>query len=470
MSGTILVADGTAASRITLKAKLTSACYATGLARDVEDAVAVARITAPDAIVASDALPGGGIAGLSAALDADPGLRGTPLVAICDAAGRLAAIREGADAVLERPLDEFMLLARLRSLLARRGPRGPAEGRDAARCSLSEAPGVWEDAGRDDVPPGGRGAARLVLVAPDAVTAMGWRRAFPADAGFDTVSSTAAQALAAAAAGCGAELYLIAADLAHPGDGLRLLSELRARPASRGAGFVIALDPAQRALAPVALDLGAGDVLPLSLADRGTAEEAALRLTAQLAAKRRADRRRQEAEAERRWALTDPLTGLANRRHAMPRLTEMVAAGTGLAVMLLDLDRFKAINDSRGHAAGDAVLAEVAGRLRQTMPATALLARIGGEEFLAAAPAANARAAAALAEALRATLAARPVPLAPDLGGGEVAVTASVGLAFAPPGSRSAAERLMRTADRALLTAKAAGRNRVIEGVAEQAA
>lgn len=469
MSGNILVADGTAASRITLKAKLASACYATGLARDVEDAVAVARITVPDAIVASDALPGGGIAALSAALDADPGLRGTPLVAICDAAGRLAAIREGADAVLERPLDEFMLLARLRSLLARRGPRGAAEGRDAARCSLSEAPGVWEDAG-DDIQPAGRGAARLVLVAPDAVTAMGWRRAFPADAGFDTVSSTAAQALAAAAAGYGADLYLIAADLAHPGDGLRLLSELRARPASRGAGFVIALDPAQRALAPVALDLGAGDVLPLSLADRGTAEEAVLRLTAQLAAKRRADRRRQEAEAERRWALTDPLTGLANRRHAMPRLTEMAAAGTGLAVMLLDLDRFKAINDSRGHAAGDAVLAEVAERLRETMPATALLARIGGEEFLAAAPAANARSAAALAEALRATLAARPVPLAPDLGGGEVAVTASVGLAFAPPGSRSAAERLMRTADRALLTAKAAGRNRVIEGVAEQAA
>lgn len=469
MSGTILVADGTAASRITLKAKLASACYATGLARDVEDAVAVARITAPDAIVASDALPGGGIAALSAALDADPGLRGTPLVAICDAAGRLAAIREGADAVLERPLDEFMLLARLRSLLARRGPRGLAEGRDAARCSLSEAPAAWEDTG-DDIQPAGQGAARLVLVAPDAVTAMGWRRAFPADAGFDTVSSTAAQALAAAAAGCGADLYLIAADLAHPGDGLRLLSELRARPASRGAGFVIALDPAQRALAPVALDLGAGDVLPLSLADRGTAEEAALRLTAQLAAKRRADRRRQEAEAERRWALTDPLTGLANRRHAVPRLTEMAAAGTGLAVMLLDLDRFKAINDSRGHAAGDAVLAEVAERLRETMPATALLARIGGEEFLAAAPAANARAAAALAEALRATLAARPVPLAPDLGGGEVAVTASVGLAFAPPGSRSAAERLMRTADRALLTAKAAGRNRVIEGVAEQAA
>ncbi|MRX51266.1 diguanylate cyclase [Paracoccus sp. S-4012] len=446
MSGTILIADAVATSRITLKARLASACHDTALARDVEEAARVVAGGGVDVVVASDSLPGGGIAGLRDRV-------AVPILAICAPEGRLAAIRDGASAVLERPLDEFMVLARLRSL--RTGAADwPVEATAARAPGLAEAPAAWE--------PAAVSPARLALVPPDPATGMAWKRALARHGGFTAETLTAEQALAAAAAGRAADLYLIAADLAQPGDGLRLLSELRARPGSGAAGFVIALGPGQQSLAPVALDLGAGDVLPMALGER-MAEEAVLRLAGLLNGKRAADRRRDAAERERRLARTDPLTGLANRRDAMPRLDALCAdAGTGRAVMLVDLDRFKAVNDGFGHAAGDAVLVEVARRLQATCPADALTARLGGEEFLVAAHLPGPAAAAALAEALRGAIAASPVALPARVGGGAIRVTGSVGLAFAARGGApTTAEAMLHGADCALLDAKAAGRNRV---------
>ncbi|MEF9606350.1 diguanylate cyclase, partial [Paracoccus sp. PXZ] len=101
------------------------------------------------------------------------------------------------------------------------------------------------------------------------------------------------------------------------------------------------------------LDLGAGDVLPWDLARPDAAPETAMRLQAQLARKHEADRRRHETQRNMRWAMTDPLTGLHNRRFALPRLAELAAEAQehqgDLAVMLLDLDRFKQVNDLHGH-------------------------------------------------------------------------------------------------------------------------
>ena len=446
MSGTILIADATPTTRIRLKVRLAAACHDTIMAGDVATALDSARQWQPDLIVADESLAGGGVVALCHALGRDPATRAIPVIALCSDAGRLDAVRAGAAAVLARPAEEFMLLARIRSLIASR----PAEVDADAMPGLAEAPAAFV------AQPGGQ----VTLIAPDVPTAIGWRQAL-VGAGLAARIGTPEQVLTDASSGTRiADLYVIAADLSQPDEGLRLLAELRARPHSRHSAFVIALAEHRAMLAPVALDLGAGDVLPLSLGDRTVAEEAALRINAQLARKRVSDRQRQAAERERRWAMIDPLTGLHNRRFAAPRLQAMMAEAQEVAVMVLDLDRFKAINDGFGHAAGDAVLTEVAARLKASVPPEALLARIGGEEFLIAIPDLDYEAASRTAEALRRAIAAEPVPLPPAAGGGAIPVTASVGVAHGRP--HGSAEAMLNDADRAMLRAKTRGRNRVI--------
>jgi len=456
MPGSILVADATATQRISLKVKLEGACYRVCTAVDLEGALAAVRSIRPDLIIVDAALPGGGAVGLCRALAAQPGLGALPVIAVGDTTRRIEVLRAGAEDILPRPMDDLFLLARVRQLLA--APRdGGVEGVLADGMAEAQAAFTAPEP-----------AARVTLVAPDGATAQGWKHAL-ASPDLALGIATAERVLTEATHGAGADLYVIAADLAQAGDGLRLLSELRARPASRDAAFVIALAPARGTAAAVALDLGAGDVLPMSLAG-SAAEEARLRIAAQLRLKRSADIRRDRAERERIWAVTDPLTGLYNRRVALPRLTAMIEEARrrrspDLAVLALDLDRFKAINDSHGHAAGDTVLTIVAQRLASALRGDDLLARIGGEEFLVALSGDAARDCAAVAERLRRAISATPIALPGSLGGALLPVTVSIGLALFEPHADTgseAADILMRRADRALLAAKAGGRNRIV--------
>jgi diguanylate cyclase (GGDEF)-like protein len=160
-------------------------------------------------------------------------------------------------------------------------------------------------------------------------------------------------------------------------------------------------------------------------------------------------------------ATVDPLTGIANRQAVLSRLDEELARATRyrrpLAIVMVDLDHFKRLNDTHGHAAGDAVLRQVAQRLADHVRSVDLIGRFGGEEFLAVLPETDADAAASLAEKLRRVVAGTPVRL-PD--GNEVTVTLSAGVAGGP-GEVLRPEILVRDADAALYSAKALGRNTV---------
>jgi diguanylate cyclase (GGDEF)-like protein len=155
----------------------------------------------------------------------------------------------------------------------------------------------------------------------------------------------------------------------------------------------------------------------------------------------------------------DALTGLPNRRAFEEDLAREASraarAGTPLAVVVLDVDRFKAVNDTHGHAAGDAVLRAVAARAAGAIRAGDLLARIGGEEFGILLPAADLARAVDAAERIRTTLAALPVEAA----GIALAITASLGCAALARGETP--EALVARADARLYEAKGAGRNRV---------
>ena len=157
---------------------------------------------------------------------------------------------------------------------------------------------------------------------------------------------------------------------------------------------------------------------------------------------------------------TDVLTGLYNRRHLEEHLEQLFSAarrhGHGLAVLMLDIDHFKSINDTAGHAGGDEVLREVASRVRSAVRREDIPGRWGGEEFLLLLPYLAADGVQALGERLRSAVAGRPVGLAD---GREIAVTVSLGGAAGT--DDGGPEGLVRRADAALYAAKNSGRNRV---------
>ncbi|MCX6607262.1 MAG: diguanylate cyclase [Acidobacteria bacterium] len=167
-------------------------------------------------------------------------------------------------------------------------------------------------------------------------------------------------------------------------------------------------------------------------------------------------------EALLKQATHDALTGLKNRARIREILADQMKtaqqAGSPLGVIMLDLDKFKQVNDVHGHAAGDLVLIAASQRVQNVLDESDAVGRYGGEEFLIVAPKAPDDLA-ALAERARAAIAAEPVPSGAAL----LTVTASLGYASYCP--KVDAETLLRAADEALYRAKHQGRNRVEPGV-----
>lgn len=253
--------------------------------------------------------------------------------------------------------------------------------------------------------------------------------------------------------------------------GLKVLPDILAHPETRDCAVLVISPPGREDLAQLALELGAGDVLTGGF----DPEEAVLRLRHLLRLKNTKDALQAALSASVQAALSDQLTGLHNRRFALPALQHMAAKAnetcSQFAVMLIDIDHFKAVNDRFGHQAGDTVLKAMAQRLRATFRQIDLVARIGGEEFLVAMPNTNPRTARLAAERLRQAI--TETAFVVDDGGQQIHVSISIGVTFggpaaslqdrpfAIPKASDQVEQLLARADRALYRSKGNGRNRV---------
>lgn len=458
MAGKILIVDDVVTNRIILKVRLATACYEVLQAADGGAALDIARRDTPSLILLDIMMPG--ISGIEVCsqLRADPATRDIPIIMITGLDTpqiRLAAFEAGADAFLPKPVDETLLLARVRNLLRAHDIAAELRLRGATCSEMG-----FSETEAEFVPGG-----HVCLVSQNPGHNTKWRRALSAVLGMPVSPMTRADMLAVDSGTAAPALYVIDATQGGGGAGLQLLTELRARSHGRHAVVAMLMPETARADAAMALDLGASEILN----DATLPAEAALRLLKQMRLKHRSDRLRASVDNGLRLAVIDPLTGLYNRRYGLSHLSRLAQhsreSGQRMAVMLLDIDRFKEVNDRWGHAAGDHVLTRVAEQLRDTLRPADLLARIGGEEFLVALPDSTLERARACAERLCRKISGQPMLLPKGLDGEHVCITLSIGLALGngadQPDPDRAANWLMAEADAALLSAKEAGRNTV---------
>ncbi|HEY1260675.1 MAG TPA: PleD family two-component system response regulator [Stellaceae bacterium] len=450
MPAKVLVVDDIEINVKLLEAKLASEYFDVLSASDGPTALEIANAQLPDVILLDVMMPGMDGFEVCRRLKADPRTVDIPIVlvtALSDTANRLRGLEAGADEFLTKPVNDTALFARVRSLVRLKRLMDEWRLRDEICGRLGDrSANLAED----------RGPARILILEEDTFTAAAMLEALRPLAA--TIARAATCAEARARLDARSELIILSLS-ASDGDALRIVSHCRADEVFRQLPILLIADERDLPRLAKGLDLGANDYLVRPV-DRN---ELLARTAAQLRRKRLQDRLNENYQRSLSLALTDELTGLYNRRYLFAHLDELIDRinrdRIGAALLLFDIDHFKLVNDSHGHAGGDEVLRELAARAVKTVRSADLVARLGGEEFAVVMPEADLPVAVAVAERLRSAVAAEPFSIKADAAA--LTVTVSIGATVTAVGEDTR-DRLLKRADDALYSAKAAGRNRVV--------
>ncbi|BDG72212.1 PleD family two-component system response regulator [Roseomonas fluvialis] len=450
MTARVLVVDDVPANLRLLEAKLRAEYFEVALAASGPEALALSSAWAPDVILLDIMMPGMDGYEVCRRLKAQPGTAHIPVVmvtALTEQAERVRGLQAGADDFISKPVDTALLFARLRALLRVK------QVLDAWRIRGETARDMGFDA--TDVPEDVFIGARLLLAGSGVAEAEAVGAALAADGILLDHAPDEASAWERLQDETH-DLALLSLPLAG-GDALRLASRMRARTESRDMPLVLLAAEDQRQAVLRAFDLGASDHVMRPV----DPPELRARVRNQLRRRRYQELLRESLDRSLELAVTDALTGLRNRRYVRRHLDGLLRSGASVAVLLIDVDRFKPLNDRYGHAAGDVALKVVADALREHLRAVDIVARYGGEEFMVVMASAGEEEAGAVAERLRAAIAERPVPVP----GAMLNLTVSIGTAITR--GPVSADRLVAAADAALYRAKESGRNRVESATAE---
>jgi two-component system cell cycle response regulator len=457
MTARVLVVDDVDANVKLLEVRLTAEYFEVRTARSGAEALQICACERADVVLLDVMMPGMDGFEVCRRLKANPRTQRNPVImitALDQPSDRVKGLEAGADDFLTKPVDDIALITRVKNLARLKTLTDEM----LMRASTEEQMGLTATIGikLDQLGRGGR-----VLLVDDRersaeriVTAL-------RDEHHVERESDPARALLRLPDG-NFDLLIASLSLEHA-DGLRLCSQVRSLDRTRHLPILIIIEPGDDARLLRGLDMGINDYIVRPV----DANELLARVRTQLKRKRFTDYLRLRLEETVEMAILDPLTALHNRRYMTSHLKtlfeESSRCGKPLSVLLLDIDYFKAVNDSRGHDAGDSVLREFAARVRRNIRGIDLACRLGGEEFVVVMPDTDLAKAYLVGERLRQCIAAAPFYAGERIG--TLEVTASVGVAsleFA----EDTPELILKRADQALYCAKRDGRNRVVADAA----
>jgi two-component system cell cycle response regulator len=455
MTARILVVDDIPANVKLLEARLLAEYFDVLTAENGYDALSICERTQVDLILLDIMMPGIDGFEVCERLKANPRTAHIPVVmvtALDQPSDRVRGLKAGADDFLTKPVNDLQLMSRVKSLVRLKMLTDELRLRAATARAISLEDGL--ETGLGDEP------GDILLVDGRGSSQDRIARALKPIAEVTCMSDP--QAAVFQAAESNFELVIVNANF-EDYDPLRLCSQLRSLERTRFLPILLIAEQGDDDLIVRALDLGVTDYIMRPI----DPNELIARSLTQIRRKRCNDRLRASVRQTIELAVTDGLTGLHNRRYLDNHLKLLIdraaARGRALSVCITDIDRFKLVNDTYGHDAGDVVLREFASRVRSAVRGADLACRYGGEEFVLVMPDTTPDMAAGVAERLRAIVESEPFRIP----GTDVAlsVTASLGIAAMLPGGDTP-DALLKRADNALYEAKRSGRNRVVAAAA----
>jgi two-component system cell cycle response regulator len=385
-------------------------------------------------------------------LKADPLTSHIPVLmvtALDQPSDRVRGLEAGADDFITKPVDDVQLMARVKSLVRLKALTDElrARARTGQEIAIEDALLAMDSISYEN--------GRILLVETDARHAERIKGYLSAGNRVDVLANPADAALAVS--GGEYELALVSMTL-RDFDPLRVCSQMRTAEQTRSLPIILIAEDDDRPRVVRGLDLGVNDFIMRPL----ERNELLARVRTQIRRQRYAVELRKSVNNTMALAVTDELTGLYNRRYFERHLSILLGKAQeqarDMALMLIDMDYFKSVNDTHGHDTGDAVLREFADRLRRNIRGVDLACRFGGEEFVVLMPDTDFRQAQGVAERVRTAIAERGF----DVGNGHLLpVTISVGLALNEQATDTP-DVLLKRADVALYRAKRGGRNRVV--------
>ncbi len=453
MTARVLVVDDILANVKLLEARLSAEYFDVVTAHSGLEALSICERGQCDIVLLDVMMPGMDGFETCRRLKANPATHHVPVImvtALDQTADRVKGLEAGADDFLTKPVNDLALITRVRSLVRLKMVQDELRMRAVTSREIGMRDPLTEAVAES-------GLNGRILVVDDRASSherivQALRNQHQVE-----VESRPQEALFKAAEN-DYDLVMISLGLSEF-DPLRLCSQIRSLDRTRGLPILVVAEPEDEARLLRSLDIGANDYLVRPI-DRN---EMAARVRTQIRKKRYTERLRDNVQQSMEMAITDGLTGLHNRRYMESHLGTLVdqasMRGKPLAVLVLDIDYFKAVNDTWGHDAGDEVLREFAQRLRKSVRGIDLVCRLGGEEFVVVMPDTDAGVASIVAERIRNRVASDPFAI--HKGARAIDVTVSIGMAQRQA-SDTDADAILKRADQALYRAKRDGRNRVV--------
>ncbi len=454
MSARVLVVDDIPVNVRLLEAKLSAEYFDVVTAGSGAEALRVIGEQPPDIVLLDVMMPEMDGFEVCRHIKADAATMHIPVVmvtALSDSSDRVRGLEAGADDFLTKPVNDLALFARVRSLVRLKTVMDEWRLREET-CGKFDLLSASGQAEADD----GNKADVLIVESPGP-TADRMIETLQGSEDRVTLVHNSVDALAA----CRSRSFdLLIISLSINGeDGLRLCSHLRSQEETRQVPILLVIDDFDTPRLVKGFDIGANDYLirPVDI------NELVARARTQIKRRRYQDRLRSNYERSLSLALTDSLTGLYNRRYTVRHLDGLMSRtrdnGKPVSVLLFDIDHFKSVNDTYGHAAGDTVLQTIGQRASANLRGTDMVARFGGEEFVVVMSDTPRDLAAMVAERIRERIATEPIRLSDD-GSATITVTVSIGVATSSGGDTTP-DDILRRADAAMYRAKADGRNRI---------